>query len=67
MQTWNMTGDWETEARNKAYERYAFTESMKWKFLVNEWLTPSNKPWSKNRTKHTQMNNEITKTLKRDC
>ena len=39
-----MTGDCETEARNKAYERYAFTESMKWKFFVNEWLTPSNKP-----------------------
>lgn len=39
-----MTGDCETEARNNAYERYAFTESIKWKFFVNEWLTPSNKP-----------------------
>lgn len=39
-----MTEDCETEARNNAYERYAFTESIKWKFFVNEWLTPSNKP-----------------------
>lgn len=42
-----MTGDCETEARNKAYDRYAFTESIKWKFFVNEWLTPSNKPCNK--------------------
>lgn len=30
-----MTGDGETEACNKAYDRYAFTESIKLKFLVN--------------------------------
>lgn len=39
-----MTGE-ETEALRRAYERYALTESMKWKFFVKESLTPSNNPW----------------------
>lgn len=43
--TWKTEGEEETQARSRAYERYALTESIKWKFFVKEWLTPSSNPY----------------------